>query len=256
MIDFLTPGDAAAIIEQLADPAIRIVSLTITEGGYFIDPASGKFNPTHPDIVADAQNLGDAEDRVRPDPRRADAPPRRRHRAVHRHVLRQHPPQRPRHRRRRRRARAADRPGARRLGRATTSPFPNGMVDRITPATTDRERGILAERVRHRGQLAGVLRGVQAMGAGGQFPRRPAGAGKGRRAVRAGRRALRADEDPHPQWRPRDDRLSGRADGHPFRPRGDGGAAGARLPRQARARRDHPDRAAGAGHRCSRTISS
>ena len=43
-----------AIIEQLADPAIRIVSLTITEGGYFIDPASGKFNPTHPDIVADA----------------------------------------------------------------------------------------------------------------------------------------------------------------------------------------------------------
>ncbi|TIU81687.1 MAG: mannitol dehydrogenase family protein, partial [Mesorhizobium sp.] len=55
MIDFLTPGDAAAIIERLADPAIKIVSLTITEGGYFIDPASGKFNPAHPDIVADAQ---------------------------------------------------------------------------------------------------------------------------------------------------------------------------------------------------------
>ncbi|TIP33013.1 MAG: mannitol dehydrogenase family protein, partial [Mesorhizobium sp.] len=44
MIDFLTPGDAAAIIERLADPAIKIVSLTI-----------GKFNPAHPDIVADAQ---------------------------------------------------------------------------------------------------------------------------------------------------------------------------------------------------------
>ncbi|TJX37305.1 MAG: mannitol dehydrogenase family protein, partial [Mesorhizobium sp.] len=55
MIDFLMPGDAAATIERLADPAIRIVSLTITEGGYFIDPASGVFNPTHPDIVADAQ---------------------------------------------------------------------------------------------------------------------------------------------------------------------------------------------------------
>ncbi|TIL81033.1 MAG: mannitol dehydrogenase family protein, partial [Mesorhizobium sp.] len=41
MIDFLMPGDAVAIIERLADPAIRIVSLTITEGGYFIDPASG-----------------------------------------------------------------------------------------------------------------------------------------------------------------------------------------------------------------------
>src|ERR1700752_1063947 len=36
MIDFLMPGDAAATIEQLADPAIGIVSLTITEGGYFI----------------------------------------------------------------------------------------------------------------------------------------------------------------------------------------------------------------------------
>ena len=58
MIDFLMPGDAGAIIARLADPAIRIVSLTITEGGYFIDPASGVFNPTHPDIVADAANIG------------------------------------------------------------------------------------------------------------------------------------------------------------------------------------------------------
>lgn len=56
MVDFVTPGDAAAIIERLADPAIRIVSLTITEGGYFIDPASGIFDPTHPAIVADARN--------------------------------------------------------------------------------------------------------------------------------------------------------------------------------------------------------
>lgn len=56
MIDYLEPGDVAAIVARLTDPAIRIVSLTITEGGYFIDPASGVFNPTHPDIVADAQN--------------------------------------------------------------------------------------------------------------------------------------------------------------------------------------------------------
>jgi mannitol 2-dehydrogenase len=57
MIDFLMPGDAAEVIGKLADPAIRIVSLTITEGGYFIDPASGKFNPAHRDIVADAKNI-------------------------------------------------------------------------------------------------------------------------------------------------------------------------------------------------------
>ena len=58
MVDFITPGDGAAIIARLADPAIKIVSLTITEGGYFIDPASGLFDPTHPAIVADAQDPG------------------------------------------------------------------------------------------------------------------------------------------------------------------------------------------------------
>lgn len=56
MIDYLVPGDGSAILFRLADPAIRIVSLTITEGGYFIDPASGEFNPEHPDIVADSRN--------------------------------------------------------------------------------------------------------------------------------------------------------------------------------------------------------
>ncbi|WP_428425852.1 mannitol dehydrogenase family protein [Pararhizobium sp.] len=59
MIDYLRPGNAAATIALLADPAIRIVSLTITEGGYFIDPASGVFNPRHPAIVADSQNPND-----------------------------------------------------------------------------------------------------------------------------------------------------------------------------------------------------
>lgn len=54
MVDFLAPGDAATIMETLARPAIRIVSLTITEGGYFIDPGSGAFDAAHPDIVYDA----------------------------------------------------------------------------------------------------------------------------------------------------------------------------------------------------------
>jgi mannitol 2-dehydrogenase len=47
------PGNGA-LIAAMADPAIRIVSLTVTEGGYFIDPATGAFDPRHPDIVADA----------------------------------------------------------------------------------------------------------------------------------------------------------------------------------------------------------
>ena len=58
MIDYLKPGESAAIIDRLADPAIRIVSLTITEGGYYIDPASQKFDPGHPDIAFDAADLG------------------------------------------------------------------------------------------------------------------------------------------------------------------------------------------------------
>ncbi len=56
MIDFLPVGDLAAISETLADPAIRIVSLTVTEGGYYIDPASQRFDAGHPDIVADSVN--------------------------------------------------------------------------------------------------------------------------------------------------------------------------------------------------------
>ncbi len=55
MIDILPVGEPATIIAKLADPEIRIVSMTITEGGYFID-ASGKFNPAHPAIAADGQN--------------------------------------------------------------------------------------------------------------------------------------------------------------------------------------------------------
>lgn len=57
MIDYIVPGDTAGILEQLRDPAIRIVSMTITEGGYFIDPATGTFDPNHPEIVADAENI-------------------------------------------------------------------------------------------------------------------------------------------------------------------------------------------------------
>ena len=57
MVDFLEPGDTAAALEVLVMPEIRIVSLTITEGGYYISPATQKFDPTHPDIVHDAGNI-------------------------------------------------------------------------------------------------------------------------------------------------------------------------------------------------------
>ena len=37
----------------MADPRIRIVSLTVTEKGYCHDPATGALDPRHPDIVHD-----------------------------------------------------------------------------------------------------------------------------------------------------------------------------------------------------------
>ncbi len=59
MVDFISPADRARLIATLADPAIRIVSLTVTEGGYMIDPATGKFDPAHPALQRDAKNMAD-----------------------------------------------------------------------------------------------------------------------------------------------------------------------------------------------------
>ncbi len=57
MIDYIpVEKHNAKLIEQMVDPAIRIVSLTVTEGGYFIDPASGSFDANHPEILHDAEN--------------------------------------------------------------------------------------------------------------------------------------------------------------------------------------------------------
>ncbi|MDD9923485.1 MAG: mannitol dehydrogenase family protein [Boseongicola sp.] len=54
MIDFLPVEETnAALIDAMADPAIRIVSLTITEGGYYLD-GQGGFDADHPDIQHDA----------------------------------------------------------------------------------------------------------------------------------------------------------------------------------------------------------
>ncbi|TIN21549.1 MAG: mannitol dehydrogenase family protein, partial [Mesorhizobium sp.] len=143
MIDFLMPGDAVAIIERLADPAIRIVSLTITEGGYFIDPASGVFNPTHPDIVADAEPgampktvfgiilaglLRRRDDGIVPFTiMSCDNIPHNGHVTADGVIGL---------------ARLIDEKLATWVSENVA--FPNGMVDRITPATTDRERGILS----------------------------------------------------------------------------------------------------------------
>jgi len=57
MIDYLPIETGnGPLIAQMADPAIRIVALTVTEGGYYIDPVTNGFDASHPDILHDAAN--------------------------------------------------------------------------------------------------------------------------------------------------------------------------------------------------------
>lgn len=57
MIDFVhAPSSPEKAMELLCDPRIRIVSMTITEGGYNIDQATGKFLTSNPAIQAEAKS--------------------------------------------------------------------------------------------------------------------------------------------------------------------------------------------------------
>ena len=54
MVNYLFgPEDPEAVIETMADPAIKIVSLTVTEGGYNFHPVSGEFNLDAPQVRDD-----------------------------------------------------------------------------------------------------------------------------------------------------------------------------------------------------------
>ena len=54
LVDYLfAPDDLEAVIEKMAGPEIRIVSLTVTEGGYNIDAVTGEFDATNPAVLAD-----------------------------------------------------------------------------------------------------------------------------------------------------------------------------------------------------------
>ncbi|MBV9568045.1 MAG: mannitol dehydrogenase family protein, partial [Hyphomicrobiales bacterium] len=54
----VAPQNPAALIGAMANPAIRIVTLTVTEKGYCHDPATGELNEEHPDIRADLSMPG------------------------------------------------------------------------------------------------------------------------------------------------------------------------------------------------------
>ena len=144
MIDFLpVGGDSKAMVNALADPRIRIVSLTVTEGGYCIDPATGNFDPGNPDIKADHAQpetpkhvFGTLVAALKAR-RTAGTPPftimscdnipENGH--VTSDAVTGY-------------AKLADPDLASWIKNEVA--FPNSMVDRITPATTDRERSFLA----------------------------------------------------------------------------------------------------------------
>src|ERR1700691_1036262 len=145
MIDFVRPYDIPAFLDAISEPSIRIVSLTVTEGGYYISPATQHFDPTHLDIVYDSQHpeapktafgLIAAGLKRRRAARTApftvmscDNIPGNGH--VTENAVAGL-------------AELADPELARWI--RTNVAFPNSMVDRITPATTDRERAILRDK--------------------------------------------------------------------------------------------------------------
>lgn len=145
MVGFIeVQADNAALIAAMSDPAIRIVSLTVTEGGYYVDAATGQFDPTAPDIVADAatpSRPGTAFGAILAALRLRKAAGVAPFTVMscdnlpgNGHVTQ------------------AAVAGLARLSDpsfadwvATNVAFPNGMVDRITPATGPRERAMAAE---------------------------------------------------------------------------------------------------------------
>jgi len=139
------PDDPEAVIEEMAAPSIRIVSLTVTEGGYNISDVTGEFDEANPDVVADLKpgavprtTFGLITEALR----------RRRKRGVVPFTVMS----------------CDNLPGNGDLARRAFATFaglrdpelgdwverevrfPNSMVDRITPVTTDTDRAEITER--------------------------------------------------------------------------------------------------------------
>ncbi len=139
----LAPDDPDAVVERMAAPGTRIVTLTVTEGGYNTSPDTGLFDAEAPDVVADLRPgaaLRTTFGLV------TEALVRRRERGLAPFAV----------------VSCDNIPGNGHLARgafaafaglrdpalgewvAAEVPFPDSMVDRITPVTTDADRASLA----------------------------------------------------------------------------------------------------------------
>jgi fructuronate reductase len=139
----VAPEDPERLIARIAAPATRLVTLTVTEKGYCHDPATGRLDPAHPDVLHDLAEparprsalgflvAGLARRRLTGRPPLTvlccDNLPSN-GRTLRRLVLEL--------------ADALDPALARWI--AAEVGFPSSMVDRIVPATTDDDRGAVA----------------------------------------------------------------------------------------------------------------
>ncbi|HEY0791542.1 MAG TPA: mannitol dehydrogenase family protein [Chthoniobacterales bacterium] len=139
------PENREAVLNRFAAPETRIVSLTITEGGYYVNQGTGQFDAEHPDIQRDLANpraptcsfgyLAEALDRRR---QRGLAPftlqscdNLQNNGEVLKRMLTAF-------------AELRDPSLANWISEHVA--FPNSMVDRITPATTDEHRALVRDK--------------------------------------------------------------------------------------------------------------
>ena len=193
MTDFLPPMDTRAIVAALADPRIRTVSLTVTEGGYFVIRAR-QVRPREPGDRRRREEPRRPEDGVRADPRRAEAR-RAAGNAPFTVMSCDNVP----HNGKVCRDAVAGLAAAQDAGFAgwvrDTVAFPNAMVDRIAPATSDRERQITRDEFGIEDAWPGVLRGLPAVAGRGRLPCGAPGVRYRGCRVRRRRDALGDDED-------------------------------------------------------------
>jgi mannitol 2-dehydrogenase len=138
------PDDPEAVLELMADPGTRIVSLTVTEGGYLVHPVTGDFDADDPAIQKDLRPGSTPSTAVG---FITEALSRRRQRDLSPFTV----------------VSCDNIPGNGEVAHKMISAFarlkdpeladwldskvsfPNSMVDRITPVTTEADRALLAE---------------------------------------------------------------------------------------------------------------
>jgi len=139
------PDDPEAVVEKMAAPSTRIVSLTITEGGYNVSDLTGEFDVNNPAVVADLEpgavpgtTFGLITEALR----------RRRMRGLRPFTIMSCDNLQDNGYRSKRVFTAFARLRDPELGDwvEREARFPNSMVDRITPVTTDGDRAEISER--------------------------------------------------------------------------------------------------------------